>query len=102
MPRLMDLETRVVDNRGRQLPFPKFKEVLYAETADAQRQHAQWAGESLAEFVVAKRMPLEKLGPSKLEKMRKRYHVAKEFTDVMLQAAKETVPAEMAWQYAHS
>lgn len=72
------------------------------ENAEAKHKHAEWAGESLAEFVVARHLKLERLGPTKIEKMRKRYHVAPELVGKMLQIAKETIPHEMVWQYAHS
>jgi DNA-binding transcriptional regulator YiaG len=100
--RRIDLSNKKLDNSGRQLPYPKFIEVITRERTDLQRSHAQWAGMSLAEFVVGRHIKLEKLSPVKIEKMRKRYQVAPQFVKEMLATAKATVRLEQAWQFSGS
>jgi hypothetical protein len=100
--RRIDLSNKKLDNSGRQLPYPKFVEVITRERTDLQRSHARWAGMSLAEFVVGRHLKLEKLSPVKIEKMRKRYQVAPQFVKEMLAAAKATVQLEKVWQFSGS
>lgn len=77
-------------------------EVLVRQRTEDSYNHAEWAGMALAECVVARHLDLKKLSPVKIEKMRKRYHVAPEFLQVMLRSAQETIASEKSWQFSHS